>query len=69
MSGMEAARVTTRSSKVSLHLPEKHFLECTLAEKHFLNVHFLECTFGRMDIFPKTYFPELTLARMYIWPN
>ena len=24
---------------------------------------------GRMDISPKTYFPELTLARVYIWPN
>ena len=34
-----------------------------------LNVHLPECTFGRMDIFPKTYFPEWTLARMYIWPN
>ena len=26
-------------------------------------------TFGRMAISPKTYFPELTLARMDIWPN
>ena len=35
----------------------------------FLNVHFPERTFGRMDISPKTYFPELTLPGMYIWSN
>ena len=34
-----------------------------------LNVRLPKCTFGRMDVFPKTYFPEWTLARMYIWPN
>ena len=26
-----------------------------------------ECIFGQMDISPNGHFPELTLARMYIW--
>ena len=52
-----------------------HLSECTFGRNYispkafFQNLHLPECTFGRNYISRKAYFPEFTLARMYIWPK
>ena len=59
----------TKSERYFYTSQKNIFLKYTFQKNISLNVHFPKCIFGRMDISSKTYFPELTLARMYNWPN